>query len=98
MDYLAIHWTLKYSFPPANCGTLDLLCAKYPVSLYIYDPKDAMDILPQDVLDQGLRPFCHPQAEGTDYVVYRRPLHPGEELSWHPERIERSASDTVRSP
>ena len=98
MDYLAIHWTLKYSFPPANRGTLDLLCTKYPVSLYIYDPKDAMDILPQDVLDQGLRPFCHLQAEGSDYVVYRRPLHPGEELSWHPERIERSASDTVRSP
>ena len=96
MDYLAIYWPLKYSFPPANRGTLDLLCSRFPVSLYIYDPADAMDLKPQDILAKGLCPFCRLRAEGVNYIVYRRPAFPGEEASWNSDRIEVSTLESAK--
>ena len=87
--YIARHWAVHYSFVPANRLTLKLLADRYIITTLIYDRKDPMDLTVEDILDQGLRPFCMMSTIANDCVVYRRPSYSGEENEWEKDRVLR---------
>jgi hypothetical protein len=89
IPYVSRHPTASYAFVPANRRTLDELCQRYPVTMLIYDPDDALDLKPDDLTAQGLMPYRRVRLLDAHFIVYRRPAFPGEETTWDTEWEQR---------
>jgi hypothetical protein len=89
IPYVSRHPSASYAFVPANRSTLDLLCRRYPVTMLIYDPDDALDLKPQDIAAQGLLPYRRVHLLDAHFTVYRKPAFPGEETTWKTEFEQR---------
>jgi hypothetical protein len=99
VPYVARHYPVTYSFSPANRKSLELLCARYKVTTLLFDPNEpAVPLTEQDVLDQGLKPYCRIKATGADYIVFRRPSYAGEDETWDPQRVEIVNAPGVQMP